>query len=117
LRLFEGSFRRLRDDEDFWARTRELFIPFGRFGDELAVVIARDDLESGDRRQLAGLADGAPCALELALFFERLEQALERDPVAAFDAEGARDLTFAHFPGAVLDEVDELVGRRQIGEK
>src|SRR4029078_1249909 len=80
-------------------------------------MITRDDLERSDRRQLACLADSAALPFELAFFLKRLEQALEFDPVAALDAEGACDLALADFPRAILDEIDDLVGRWQVGEE
>ena len=116
LGLFKCPSCRLRDHEDPGARARGFFIPLRGFGDELTVLVSRHDFNGGDRRQLASLVDGTAGALELAVVLEVLEKALERNPFGSPNAESTRDLALADFSRTVLDEIDELVGRRQASE-
>ena len=74
-----------------------LLVPVGGPGDELAVGIALDDLEHGDGRQHAGPLELAAGARDQPVVGHIAQQLFQSDAVAAFDAEGARDLALAGF--------------------
>ena len=72
-----------------------LFRPIGRPGDELAMGIALDDLEHGHGRQHARALELAARARDQPVIGHIAQQLFQSDAVAAFDAEGARDLALA----------------------
>ena len=76
-------------------------VPFLRLGQKLAVAVAAGDVGQDDRPAGPGLVDRLAAAIDDAVALELLEHLLQPDPVAAVDAEGARDLALADLPGAL----------------
>ena len=88
-------------------------VPDGGLGDQLAVLVAGDDLQHRDGGQLPALLEALAVAGEQALLGHLGEQGLERDAVAALDAEGARDLALAGLGGGGAQIVEDLLLARQ----
>ncbi len=103
--------RLARRDQNFGALA--LFLPHGRLGDEVAVVVAPRHLQHRDGRQPALLAQALAIARQRAFLGHAGEQAVELDALRAAHAEGARDLALADLGRRRLDELDDLVAARQ----
>ena len=69
--------------------------PIGGSGDEVAMGIALNDLEHGDRGQHAGALKLAPRAGDQPVVGHVAQQLFQRDAVATLDAEGTRDFALA----------------------
>ena len=99
------------DHEDA-GRGAMLLVPRGGAGDELAVLVARDDLDDGDRRQGAGPHQLAPRSSDQPVIGHAAQELLQSDAVAALDPEGARDLPLAGLDVRGLEKVEDLLLRR-----
>ena len=102
----------LRRHQDL--RRRRIVAPVERARHHLAVDVDAGDLHH--RRLRQGRRSRQPAAapaLDLALRGDLLQHRLQRDAVAAGDAEGARDLPLADGRRALADELENLLLRRQ----
>ena len=105
--------RRLGGDHD--ARRRAPFlVPFGRHADQLALVVDALDGQHRHGGEVAGAVQVLALALDQALVGHFAKHALQRDAVAAGDAEGAGDLALAGL--AVMLGRDECEDRLLAGE-
>ena len=93
-----------------WAMLLE---PVGGPGDELAVGIALDDLEHGHGRQHARALELAAGAGDQSVVGHVAQQLFQSDAVAAFDAEGARDLALAGLHAGALQKVQESLAWKE----
>ena len=89
-------------------------IPIGGNGDQLAILVARDDIGEHHGRQHVLAGQALALAIDHAFLLELLEQMLEEDPVTTLDAEGARDFAAADLAGLLLDEGNDLVARGRL---
>src|SRR5581483_929215 len=90
-------------------------VPGHRLADELAVGVARDDLEHRHRRQASPLLEALAVAGEQSLVRHLRQQLLERHAVAALDGEGARDLALAGLGVRIAQVVEDVLLARQAG--
>ena len=98
------------------ARRRLLLLPAHRLGQGLAVGVDGDDAQHRDIRQgrRARRPHAAAAALlQLALLGHVLQQLLQPHPVVAGDVEGAGDLALADRVVARLQELGDLLARRE----
>src|SRR4029078_1398208 len=94
--------------EDAW-RKPMLLRPGRGPGDKLAIDVALDDLDHRHRGQHAGTLELSPRARDEPVIGHIAQQCLQREPVIASDAEGARDLALAGWRGGALQELDDLL--------
>ena len=89
-------------------------VPDGGFGDQLAVLVAGDNLEHRDGRQLAALLEALAVAREQALVGHLGEQGFKGDAVVALDGEVTRDLALAGLGARGLEKRENVVPGRQL---
>ena len=90
-----------------------LLVPFGRDGNQLAVVVPPGNVRQNHRGELAGLVHRLALSVEDTLILQILEDLLEPDPVVAFDAEALRDLPLADLALRMGDEGHHLLAGGQ----
>jgi hypothetical protein len=85
-----------------------------RPGPEIAVRVGADDLDDGDFGQFAGGAEAAVfSAIDGAIALQLLQQGFQRDPIGAFQMEGAGDLALADRRRTLADEGENLLLGRE----
>src|SRR5262245_35866176 len=93
-----------------------VLIPCGGPCDELAVPIAGRHLDHGDGRKHAGPGQFAARARDQTLIGHLAQHVLQRDPIAASDAEGARDLALAGF-AVGRQKVENVLPRGKLADR
>ncbi len=94
-------------------RSAMLLVPHRGSGDEFAVGVAAGDLDHRHRRQDARPRQLAARARDQPVIGHVAQERFQRDPVAALDPEGARDLALAGLTGCGGEKVDNvLLGRK-----
>src|SRR5690606_29422146 len=88
-------------------------VPDHRLGEQIAVLVAADDLQHRNGRQRTPGAHLLPQARYGTFAAQFGKQALELDPRAPFDAEGPRNLALADLLLRTLDEVQDLALGRE----
>ena len=87
-------------------------VPDDRFADQIAVAIAPRDFQRHDGGQRSRLAQFLARTRKRALVRHHRQETLQRDLVAALDAERARDLALADLALRTFDESQHLLARR-----
>ena len=86
-----------------------LLVPGGGPRHELAVFVARDDLDHRDRRQGAGLDELPPRSRDQPVVGHAAQKLLQGDAVATLHPEGARDLPLAGLDVRGLEKIEDLL--------
>ena len=97
-----------RRDPDFRHRAVGVLVPFGRRGDQLAVVVAAGDVGQRDRRQRAGMMQLLALGFDVSFVGELAQHALELGAAFVLQIESAGDLTRADLAGLVANEGEDV---------
>ena len=90
-------------------------VPFDRNADRLALIVDAFDREHRDGGEVARPLDVLSPAVDQAVVGHLLQQALQADPLAAGEPEGARDLALAGLAGMLGDECEDRLAGRKLG--
>ena len=96
------------DHEDA-GRSAMLLVPGGRPRHELAVSIARDDLDHRDRRQGAGLGELPARPGDQTVVGHAAQKLFQGDTVATLHPEGARDLALAGLAARGFEKIENFL--------
>ena len=89
-----------------------LHVPHRGYRDQFALVIALDDFEDANWRQLALRLERLAVADDGAVRREIGEHGFQRHAIFALEAEGARDLALADLLGRAAEILKQLLARR-----
>jgi hypothetical protein len=106
---FVGTGAARRMDADHRRRAVELFVPFGRASQELAVAVAASDVRKHNRRQSASVTQPFAPPIDTAFIGQIPQHTLERGAIGILGAEGARNLPDADLAAAFTDERDKFL--------
>ena len=87
--------------------------PVRRNSNEFALVVARDNLQHADRRQLAARLEGLAIAHDRAVRRKLREESLQGNAILATDVEGAGNLALADLLRGAGQVFEQLLTRRQ----
>ena len=95
-------------DPDSRYRAVGVLVPFGRRGDQLAVVVAAGDVGQRDLGQGAGMVQLLALGLDAAFVGELAQHALQLDAAVVLQIEGAGDLARADLAGLLGDKGEDF---------
>jgi hypothetical protein len=92
-------------------RRAQLLRPFGRAGDQFAILVAGGDVENGDRRQRIGTGQRLAALLEKAFLLQRPQEILQFDAGVALQPESLGDLPLRPLVRVFGDELSSSTSR------